>query len=80
MTNSVAEHIAPVRVLGKIRSMKLDREKILVKADSKLVAYGMGIDPVVGRSWKIKSSRVVPSRGKAKTLASGMDITFQWIP
>jgi ribonuclease HI len=80
MTNNVAEYTALVRVLEKIRSLKLDREKIVVKADSKLVAYGMGIDPVVGRSWKIKAPRVVPLQGKAKILARGMDITFQWIP
>jgi ribonuclease HI len=79
MTNNVAEYTALVRVLERIRSLKLDKEKIVVKADSKLVAYGMGIDPVVRRSWKIKALRLLPLHAKAKKLANGMDITFQWV-
>jgi ribonuclease HI len=80
MTNNVGEYTALVHALEKIRSLKLDKEKIVVKADSRLVAYGMGIDPSIRRSWKIRAPRVLPLHTKAKTLASGMNITFQWIP
>jgi ribonuclease HI len=80
MTNNVGEYTALILALEKIRSLKLDNEKIVVKADSQLVAYGMGRDPSIGRSWKIKSPRVAPLHTKAKILAAGMNITFQWIP
>jgi len=80
MTNNVGEYTALVRALEKIRSLKLDKEKIVVKADSRLVAYGMGIDSSIGRNWKIKAPRVLPLHRKAKTLASGMNIIFEWIP
>jgi ribonuclease HI len=80
MTNNVGEYTALVQALGKIRSLKLDEEKIVVRADSRLVAYGMGIDPSTGRSWKIRAPRVLPLLKKAKALANGMNITFQWIP
>jgi len=80
MTNNVGEYAALLRALEKIRSLKLDKEKIVVKADSRLVAYGMGIDPTIGRGWRIKAPRVVPLHAKAKRLARSMDISFQWIP
>lgn len=74
MTSNVGEYTALVRALEKIRSLKLDKEKIIVRSDSRLVAIGMS------QNWKIKAPRVLPLYTKAKTLASGMNITFQWIP
>jgi ribonuclease HI len=80
MTNNVGEYTALIRVLEKIRSLKLNKEKIVVRADSHLVAYRMGIDPSISRRWKIRGPRMRPLYARAKVLASGMDITFQWIP
>jgi ribonuclease HI len=80
MTNNVGEYTALIRALEKIRSLELIKEKIIVRSDSKLVAFAMGIDPSTGRSWKIKGPHVLPLFDKAKTLARGMDITFKWIP
>jgi ribonuclease HI len=80
MTNNVAEYTALVRALKKIRELELDKEKIVLRGDSELVIYGIGIDPRIGRSWKVKSSRLIPLLNKAKILAHGMDITYEWIP
>jgi ribonuclease HI len=74
MTNNVAEYTALIQALQKIKSLKLDKEKIIVRSDSRLVAVGMS------QNWKIKAPRVLPLYTKAKILASGMDIAFQWIP
>jgi ribonuclease HI len=79
MTNNVGEYTALVRALEKIRSLKLEKEKAVVRSDSRLVAYGMGADPSTGRCWKIKAPLVLPLCTRAKTLAEGMDIEFQWI-
>jgi len=80
MTNNVGEYTALIRALEKIRTLKLDKERVIVRSDSKLVAYGMGVDPSTGRGWKIKAPRVLPLYTKAKILANGMDIVFQWVP
>jgi ribonuclease HI len=80
MTNNVGEYTALVRALEKITSLKLDKDRIVVKADSRLVAYGMGIDPTIGRSWKIRAPRVLPLYIKAMSLVRGMDVTFECIP
>jgi ribonuclease HI len=80
MTNNVGEYTALVHALEKIRSLKLEKEKTVVRSDSRLIAYGMGTDPSTGRCWKIKAPLVLPLYTKAKALAEGMDIKFQWIP
>jgi ribonuclease HI len=80
MTNNVGEYTALVRALEKIRSLKLNKEKTIVKSDSRLVAYGMGADPTTGRGWKIKAPLVLPLYTRAKKLTEGMNINFQWIP
>jgi ribonuclease HI len=80
MTNNVGEYTALVRALEKIRSLKLDKERTVVRSDSRLVAYGMGADPKTGRGWRIKAPLVLPLYTRAKKLAEGMDIKFQWIP
>ena len=80
MTNNVGEYTALVHALEKIKILKLDKEKIVVRSDSRLVAYGMGTDPATGRSWKIKAPLILPLYTKAKKLSEGMDINFLWIP
>jgi ribonuclease HI len=74
MSNNVGEYTALVKALEKIRKLKLEREKIVIRSDSRLVAIGMS------QNWKIKAPRIMPLYKKAKILAAGMNITFQWIP
>jgi ribonuclease HI len=74
MTNNLAEYTALVRALEKIKGLQLDKEKIIVRSDSRLVAIGMS------QGWKIKAPTVLPLFAKAKRLASDMHIMFQWIP
>jgi ribonuclease HI len=80
MTNNIGEYTALVKALEEIRSLELDWEKIIVRADSRIVAYGMGMDPSTSKPWKIKAPRVLPLYHRAKALTRDLDITFQWIP
>jgi ribonuclease HI len=80
MTNNVGEYTALVHALEKIRSLKLEKEKTIVRSDSRLIAYGMGTDPNTGRGWKIKAPLILPLHTRAKKLTETMDIKFQWIP
>jgi len=74
MTNNVAEYIALIQALEKIKSLKLDKEKIMVRSDSNLLVNQMT------RKWKVKAPLILPLFRKAFTLANGLDIAFRWIP
>jgi ribonuclease HI len=74
MTNNVAEYSALIRALQRVRKLGLDKEKIMVKSDSKLLVSQMK------GQWKVKGRRIVPLHGEAKELAKGLDIDFLWVP
>lgn len=74
MTNNVAEYTALIHALKKIRNLKLGDEKIVIRSDSKLVVNQMR------EKWKVKAEHLKPLFYKARILADGMDIVFQWIP
>ena len=74
MTNNVAEYSALIRALERIRQLGLEQEKVMVRSDSSLLVNQMkGV-------WKVKKPRIKPLYEKAKSLASGFDVAFQWIP
>jgi ribonuclease HI len=74
MTNNVAEYSALIRALQAIKKLRLDKDKILFRSDSKLLVSQMK------EEWKVKGARIVPLHGKAAELTKGLDIDFQWIP
>ena len=74
MTNNVAEYSALIRALEKIRRLGLEQEKIVARSDSSLLVSQMKGE------WKVKKPRIRPLYEKAKELAHGIDITFEWIP
>ena len=63
-----------MHALERISSLKLDKEKIAIKSDSKLV-----VNQMKGK-WKVKAELILPLFYKAKAKANGMNIDFQWIP
>jgi ribonuclease HI len=74
MTNNVAEYNALIQALEKIKQLKLDNERIVVKSDSKLVINQMkGV-------WKTRALLVLPLFRKAQKLVSGIDVDFEWVP
>lgn len=74
MTNNVAEYSALIRSLQVIKKLGLDKEKILLRSDSKLL-----VSQMKGK-WKVRGARIVPLYSKASELAKGLDMIFQWIP
>lgn len=74
MTNNVAEYTALIRALKEIRKLELEKEKVLVRSDSKLLVNQMN------GNWKVKAPLVLPLYHKVKVLAAGIDLTIQWIP
>lgn len=74
MTNNVAEYSALIRALQVIKKLGLDKEKILLRSDSKLL-----VSQMKGK-WKVRGARIVPLYSKASELAKGLDMIFQWIP
>ncbi len=74
MTNNVAEYSALIRALQVIKKLGLDKEKILLRSDSKLL-----VSQMKGK-WKVRGTRIVPLHSKAAELTKGLDIAFQWIP
>lgn len=74
MTNNVAEYTALIRALERVRELKLGKEEIIVRSDSKLVVNQMKGE------FKVKARLLLPLYTKAKILANGLDITFKWIP
>jgi ribonuclease HI len=74
MTNNVAEYSALIRSLQVIKRLGLDKEKILLRSDSKLL-----VSQMKGK-WKVRGTRIVPLHSKAAELTKGLDIVFHWIP
>jgi ribonuclease HI len=74
MTNNVAEYSALIRALQAIKKLGFDKEKILLRSDSKLL-----VSQMKGK-WKVRGTRIVPLHSKAAELTKGLDIVFQWIP
>jgi ribonuclease HI len=74
MTNNVAEYSALIRALQTIKKLGFDKEKILLRSDSKLL-----VSQMKGK-WKVRGARIVPLYSKATKLAKGLDMIFQWIP
>jgi ribonuclease HI len=74
MTNNVAEYSALIRALQAIGKLGLDKEKILLRSDSKLLVSQMKGE------WKVKGARIMPLYATAKELAKRLDINFQWVP
>ena len=74
MTNNVAEYSALIRALQAIKKLGFDKEKILLRSDSKLL-----VSQMKGK-WKVRGARIVPLQSKASELAKRLDIVFQWIP
>lgn len=74
MTNNVAEYNALIHALKRIKQLKLDDERVIVKSDSKLVVNQMkGV-------WKTRALLVLPLFRKAQKLISGINLAFEWIP
>jgi ribonuclease HI len=74
MTNNVAEYSALIRALERIRQLGLEQEKVVVRSDSRLLVNQMKGE------WKVKKPRIKSLYEKARGLARGIDVTFQWIP
>jgi ribonuclease HI len=74
MTNNVAEYSALIRALQAIKKLGFDKEKILLRSDSKLL-----VSQMKGK-WKVRGARIVPLYSEATELAKGLDMIFQWIP
>jgi ribonuclease HI len=73
MTSNVADYTALIRALKRIRRSSLEKEKIVIKSDSMLVVNQMN------GNWKVKEKSILPLYTKAKILACGLDIVFEWI-
>lgn len=74
MTNNVAEYTALIHALQALRKLGLDKEKVVLRSDSKLLVSQMRSE------WKVKGPRIVPLHTKAKDLAKGLDVDFRWVP
>jgi ribonuclease HI len=74
MTNNVAEYSALIRALQAVKKLRLDKERILLRSDSKLL-----VSQMKGK-WKVRGARIVPLHSKALELTKGLDMIFQWIP
>lgn len=73
MTNNVAEYHALINAIEKIRDLDLEKERIVVKSDSKLLVNQMKGD------WKVKAAFLMPLHRKAMALVRDLDISFKWI-
>ena len=72
-SNNVAEYTALIKALETVKNKKLDK-KIIIKGDSQLAIRQMqGI-------YSVNAPRIIPLYNKAKKLAMGLDIKFEWIP
>lgn len=74
-TNNIAEYRALVLLLRRLH--ELDRGKgvrFTVSGDSQLVIYQM-----LGR-YRVQDAKLLPLHEEARRLASGLSVTFRWVP
>lgn len=80
-SNNVAEYSGFLAILEYLKSKGMEKEKIIVRGDSRLVLYQMFEDPDIGRPWKMKGGRYMPTALKAKKLLKEFtNIRCEWIP
>ncbi len=74
-TNNIAEYQALIRLLRRLH--ELDRDGLshyAVSGDSQLVVYQM-----LGR-YHVQDAKLLGLHQEAQRLASGLNVTFRWVP
>lgn len=71
-TNNEAEYMGLIDLLELARD--LGAREITVRGDSKLVISQMRGE------WKIKEPRLAELASRAREIASGMNVTYEWVP
>lgn len=72
VTNNFAEYSGLIALLERVRELGI--KKIEIRGDSNLV-----IEQMKG-NWKVKNTELKPLHAKARELASGLDVSYIWIP
>ncbi len=73
-SNNIAEYQALILLLRRLLELTGRRSRYLVQGDSQLVVYQM-----TGR-YRVKDAKLLPLHDEARRLASGLPVTFRWVP